>query len=432
MKSKNLIWPLKMVLIAWSAVLLSRQLPLLSFESVSLENTFYVALNLLSISTGYFLSIYLINPTKKTPTYNKTTVNKMAKFISFISMISSAMLFYKFYVLNGTLLFTLQDITQFRFDRARSGDTEMGSLASGVVGYLLSGFSVFSIIYRTYFIEILSRSSARLLYLSFIIGMASSLLSGGRWGVTTGIAVMLIMRTLKNKNPQASNSTERKTIRNKAFTTLIFFTIIFVFSRFFLDRLSSDATGNFLIYVLDNELAGVKLTGFIEDIMNYSDSAATVLFIVGMIQYYLGHSLYQLDILLGAPMPASAPYFLAYQGYLQVLMLNKLGLSLITVSEILSELPNPGVYFTLIGACYLDFGYYTTIFIFLLFGFLLGHTWSRVSRRNSISDLTLFILIFLILVFSPIVSLTSTGILPSMLTLTPLFLILVSFTRVRK
>jgi len=296
--------------------------------------------------------------------------------------------------------FSLFGFTQLRYDLVNSDEYESGSLLSGVFSTIFSGFPGLAIIFLYYFYTELKRKDKIILFSIWLLGILYSLIGGGRNG-----AVILILCFLFSFYSSRAKILYTKNYRfNKYRKFLIFFSIIsfFVFSKIFLDR-AVYTSGNLEAYI--NYLESTSehnLKNYSKVLLN-NRLISPFYFPIFMFHNYLSHSIFELIETLNSH-PLSFPFFGAYQFHFVTLFLNKFGFNFISISQISSEIVNPGRYFTLIGAVYLDYGVYGFVpFISFVF-FMLGRLQKKYILKPSIFNSTFYIFSLIFVLFSPIFS----------------------------
>ncbi|MEQ5814551.1 oligosaccharide repeat unit polymerase [Marinobacter sp. NFXS11] len=390
------------------------------FDSLRIEAYVYILSFILVASFSLLLGATSgAYPVSSSRNYKASSINYFAIILFLLAFVSTIFNFIKYYNLLSESGFSLSSITDLRLLRARDGDTEIGTGPIGIVATMLSGFSIVAACYKKYFFYQLTRANCRLLSTAFILGVMSSFLSGGRFFVVIALAVIFFFNKVYDRNKFEAKA------RSK-FSGYILFgvALAFVISVFLMREGDiSELDKSVLLGALGSKLEGA----FVPEYFKYSDSLSGFLvypyFIFAMLIYYIGHSVFQLDVLIAEPLHVDAPYLLTYQFYPFFAFLNIFGVNSISISEILSQIPNPGTYFTAIGAFYLDFGILGSIVFAALLFFLGGFFWG-LSLKISRFTLTLFVSIFLVfIVFSPIVSLLGISVFPSLIV--SLFFVLV-------
>ncbi|PHR52748.1 MAG: hypothetical protein COA47_17555 [Robiginitomaculum sp.] len=365
--------------------------------------------------------------------YTAKSINSSANWLLFFSLIAILLLVIKFLSFIGDLSFSLADITEMRLSRGRDpGEEKAGSFA-GVLGLGMSGFPVIAYIYKDHFSEELSAKKSKQLHLVFWIGIFVSFLSGGRFAAMISILIVGISHLIKiyivedrhhrtkvaekliNRSSVVINTRKKKSFFQKIIMYFLYGSVLYIFSMIFINRAIGDEDNlKILLNVLSHNLGGISLPYDHKEFLLEHPIYIPLYFIISLFQYYIGHAMYQFDILFSAPYPDSAPYFLTYQFYPQVTLLNKMGMGFMTIYEILGDIENPGVYFTLAGAYILDFGYVggcVAIFVTALVG---SRYWVRLVRIRSFFDVFASLLFLVLIVFSPIVAITGTGVFPSL------------------
>lgn len=432
MKDRNILIyfiPTFLLILSWLGIIFVRQFSLIRFESMSFYSGMFIFIFFLCFLTGTLLGPLLFSsvPLSKRPVYSRSSVNRNANYLLFFALISIMLLVAKFLSFIGDLSFSLADITELRLSRGRNSGEEKASTFTGILGMAMSGFTVIAFIYKDYFSQELTKKKNEQLYIAFWLGIFVSFLSGGRFAAMIAILIIAISHflkkyTFKKHETEASVKKLRKRKRNgifsKFFKFLLYVTVLYIFSMIFIQRAIGDED-NFrvLLDVLSNNFDGIELTADHKEFLLNNLSLIPLYFVISLFQYYIGHAFYQFDVLFSAPFPSNGPYFLTYQFYLHTTLLIKIGFDLPTINEILADLVNPGVYFTLAGAFLVDFGYVGSCLAIFIVAIIGSRYWVRYIRINGFFELYASILFLVLIIFSPIVAITGTGVYPSMLTL---------------
>ena len=130
-------------------------------------------------------------------------------------------------------------------------------------------------------------------------------------------------------------------------------------------------------------------------------------------------------------MPENGPYYGRYNLSSYFLLLNKIGFATPT-SSISKEIVNPGRYFTLFGALFLDFGFLgmfiSTFFIY----FFAGHTFKKYDQKQKFISLIWFLYFYTIIILSPVYSLIGNSIYPGFLSALIIISVFYKFLNYRK
>lgn len=418
-----------MLLVAWLGVFAVRSFSFLNFYNISDDATLYLLFFLVLFLLGYFSGLFFFRQMKDSPhaVYSIKSVNSKANWLIFLSIVGMFLSLFKFFSLLGGFSFSLSDITELRFSRGRDDSYQKGQALHGIFAMILSGFPIITYIFKEFFYKEVSRGRRRAINLLFIFSIFVSLLSGGRWAAATSILVVYLASKIKVviTNPHKTSvdkcSVYRKEKVNsslsKVVKLLLLMIVIYIFGVMFMHRVSSYGDGLALLDVLNNNLGGVSVPMGHEKFLTNNRYLIPLYFVISLFQYYIGHGIYQLDVLISADAPRNAPYLFCYQYYLFVMVLNKLGFGLISIDQILGEIPNPGVYFTLAGAYYLDFGFWGSGIAVFITSMLGAIFWCRFLKKKKFYDAYISILFLILVLFSPIVAITSTGVFPSMFAL---------------
>lgn len=424
MKSKKifvLFAPTVLLITSWFVVLLVRESLWVTYESMSWESSLYLASFFLFFLIGSMLGsvIFSTISTAPRPAYSKGSVNRKANWILVCASLAIILLLYKFIVLFGNISFTLSDVTDLRLSRGRDSTEIKGGMVSGILGMALSGFTVLAYIYAKYFSNELSVEKQKQLNIVFILGIFTSFLSGGRWAAAIALIIVFFNSRLQKYctvNPNLY--VNKKRILTIIVKLLILFCILYIFSVIFVDRVMVKGDPwTVLLFVLQNNLLDASIPLGHSSFLREHHMLIPLYFVFSLCQYYVGHAFTQFDVLFSAPYPQHAPYLLQYQGYLHVALLNKFGCNFMSIYQILAEIVNPGVYLTLAGAFFLDFGLWGGGGCIFFLGLIGSRYWVRFLKRRLFFDAYVSLLYLVLIFFSPIVAITSTGIYPSLLTL---------------
>lgn len=414
-------YPVFILLLAWLSVVVVRNTFFLDFVPISADAKLYLVLFLGVAVFGYLLGSVGIFFSERSAgkAYDFNSANVKANWLIFFALVSVFFALVKFYYSVGFSDFSLSMIAEYRQMRARDeGDVKGGSIF-GVISTITSAFIVVVYVYGVYFKQCLSRRKAIAMKLVFFIGLAISFLGGGRFSAAISVLFIFLFSVChhicQRKEDAVLGGCSRAGSKwGRKITYVI--PIFALFSYMFVVRFAADGRGEELILVyLNSGLPGVAVPYDLGRYLSDSSFLLILYFVFAMFLYYFGHSFYQFDVLLEYGIPESAPYALAYQFYPFALFFNKLGLEIIPIESILSELPNAGTYFSLAGAFYLDFGYWGA-FIAIFFLFFVGAlAWGWMLRRGGFLSLYLSSMFLVLVIFSPIVGVVGTAIYPSLI-----------------
>ena len=415
--------------LSWGGVYLVRNLPILEFESISSESQSYLVLFFLVGILGCFVGPFLsLNYSKVVSVglVSKSTLNRTWNILLFLSMISILLTSLKMFSLLGGD-FSLTNITEARLNRARDASDVKGGNIFGVLGTITSGFFIVLYMYTQWFEESLSKKQSLVTNLIFVVGILFSFLSGGRFTAAIAItAAWLIKRVSKIKSQTKSKTKEKKRQLKWYKVIPVVLGVLYAFSLMFIYRVGGTETSNIaLLNYLATSLGGVELPDSHRSILLQYPFLVPLYFVCALFQYYIGHAIFQFDVLIDNFTGGDSPYLLAYQFYPFVLLLNKFGLGVISIQEILSQIPNPGVYFTLAGAFYLDFGYWGGVLAFFIICILGSSVWvGLVNGNRTFMNVYISVLFIMVILFSPIISLIGTAVFPSLIVITAILFFL--------
>lgn len=424
-------YPALLIIFSWLAIIAVRNYSLIKFDGISTESSMYLLFFFLSFLLGALIGPLLCSRKKsqELPIYNNNDVERKAAFVIFLAYFAIALLIIKFISLTGSFTFSVSEITDLRLTRGRDPNEVKGGLVSGVLGTAFAGSTIIAYMFGKYYEKTLSSKTKIQLSLVFFIGIFVSFLSGGRWAAATALLIAYLTGKLYNliadkKNACTSLEGSIRKSRSRFNFSLfikiaVFLIVIYIFSIMFIERaMDSEDAVSILINVLNNNFEGISVSDEHERFLINNSYLIPIYFVVSLFQYYVGHAFYQFDVLFSEEFPRNAPYYFAYQGYLYVTLINKLGVGVITAQEILSEIVNPGVYFTLAGAFYLDFGFWgagLSVFILSIIGSI---SWVLFLTNKSFFYFYISNIYGVLIIFSPIVSMMSTGVYPSLMLLT--------------
>ena len=402
--------PIKLFLLSWFLVLFSFYFGrILTFPEVTLKTNLAVAGCIGVFLTGYYVPFgkkFNYSPLKQ---FRGSKIYLLIALTVILSFLSIIFLFLKLRNLSSdyNFDFSLAGFTELRQERSFSG-VEKGSNLWGILSSVFGGFPFLSGALAFYYSGHIKDWIRYFLLGLFIIGITITFLSGGRFGAFFGIQLIFFSSLL--------SSYRRHQIQRRRLFWMILFSIllIVVFGFIFILRLGNDTSSNIFQSVLSN-LRGVS---FDKELFNYySDRfSQSIVFIFLMFKYYISHSIYELDVLLSSPDPISFPYWGEYQFYPFYLLTNKLGLTnALPIEEILDEIANPGVYFTYIGAFYLDFGLIGIFIATFIIGLVCGWFWRSFLKGKTLKSFYLSILLLIFLANSSIISVIGSAIFPGLI-----------------
>ncbi len=396
-------------------VLVIRTIGLMDYEVVSTATILVILAYILLFSGGFALGKTYFITSGAGKFQFKKLIDSPKKSLNFLIGIA---LFFTYVCVFATVLkmkdmsgrygveLSLKGISDIR--SANTGDVsyELGSNIYGMLSSIFFGFPVLCGIIALCYRNHISLFQKRILWVSFIMGMLASVLTGGRFMAFT----FALFYYFGNKLTVTAVR-KRQPLGRRAMVALASVLLFWLFAQMFLDRMGVRSI-SFAIYMLP--LCQPK--DYVTYLLSALPSLDTMIALFSYFEYYIGHGVNQLDVLLNAPYPLHAPYWGGYELSTFFLFFNKIGFNVITVDEIVREIVNPGVYFTHIGALYLDFGFWVSAPVVLLFGYLSGNSWIRLSLvKPKLSLIYLNVIILSLVTFAPIVSLVSAGYFPAIL-----------------
>ena len=416
--------PTLIVIFSLLLIILIRFFSLLSYDGLESAVINYLFVFYAALIVGTMLGPLCFFSIIDRRVYSYSSQHARSKFIFLfvLSVLSIILLLFKFIILSGGD-FSLSGITQLRLSRGRDSDHESGGLLIGVLGMALSGFPLLTFFYKEYYKSALTRLMTISANILLIAGILVSLLSGGRFAAAISIATVVLIfisKPILFRNTRVA--TKKISKITKLFIVLFLLTIFYIFSVMFIDRaVGSNDSFLILLDVLDNNFEGTSLDAKDSLFLTSNEGYLQGFYLISIYQYYLAHPFYQFGVLFMSNYPVDAPYHGAYQLYLHTTLLNKFGFDFIPVSEILAQIINPGNYLTLAGAYYLDFGRWGGVIAAFFTSFLGSFFWVKAIKKKQALDIFISLLYLLILIFSPIVSVISAGVYPSLITLALIF-----------
>lgn len=396
-----------LTLLAWIVVFLSRSIGVLDFDPLSIASIFSILVFLISIIIGGLGASLLFHKGKRdySISYDIRSVKFIAKMLLFFQFIAIFSLTFKYM----DLLFSgisVSAITAHRFQQGIEV-SNIGGSVSGVVGFVFSGFLVVGACYSYHFKRFVGDFTRFFLLFNFILGSLLQSLNGGRFGLIIIFLVLFFFVFFYGGFRKYVNL--RNTVLFVFFGSLVFiyFNSIFV-SRFIGDEYSSQAA----LLVVENRIVSAQATKFLKTVLLES-SFSEFIFSLSMYIYYIGHSLNQFELVVESA--SAGPFFLQYQLYPLFAMLNKVGFDFSTIDYIISTFPTEGVYFTALGAAYVDFGYGGMILYFLFLGCMGGYFLVKAICSKQFGFLLMASLYSIYLILSPIISVINTSLFPSLL-----------------
>ena len=343
-------------------------------------------------------------------TINNLNLNKIYNLLLCFSIIYFILIFIKWdnifssygLDINFNSAINLRELTQTNY--------VSGNNIYGVLSNIFSGFPIVFIIFFFKFRDQLTNKKKRLIFLISLINVYTLFLSGGRNGVFLLLIMVYFLYYIfkKIKRNQLYKLTSKQKIY--VFTTFIF--IFYLFGKIALDRASINGIFNTYISYLESTSIN-ELRDYSKNLLYNSD---TQLFYYPFYQFhdYFIHSFYEFEVTLNN-LPLTAPYYGQYNFSSFFLLFNKIGFDFTTVSSILNEIVNPGRYFTLFGALFLDFGFFGMFISVFFIYFLTGYFLKRFYQKQKFISLVWFIYFYIIIIMSPVYSVIGNSIYPGFL-----------------
>ncbi|RYU92895.1 O-antigen polymerase [Emticicia agri] len=410
----SVYYPLKVFIYSWAAIFLVRTFGLMDYASIKLDTYILIMLFIGAFIGGFFLSLSLFSKRFSTLNENNdSNVNihlgaykhlKILIYISFVlSVICIGAMSQKISSLasNYSSEISLEGVSQIRGSVLGDESYEVGGNIYGIISNILFGFPVLCGILLLAYKSIISSLLKILLLAGFLGGIIASFMTGGRFMAFTFILFYIYGEIIRPKGEKKTN------LRRKIIIIVFLLGFIWISSIIFLDRMNNRDVSDVvyllpLCYPKDFTIYILKIQPNLTSLYIY-------------FEYYLAHGINQLDIALNAPYPLRAPYLGAYSFKTVALVLNKIGFNLITSTDIVNDIVNPGVYFTEIGALYIDFGYILSILFTFVFSFTFSINWMNYRCKSGFISFFNCITFLTLTIASPVVSLISSGYFSSIL-----------------
>lgn len=406
----NANFPLNTFLVIWLLVVSLRTIGFLDYESVEWFTFSIILVYVVLFIIGFYLGQKYrftlgsgkvrLKPLLSDPIRGLNLLIAISVILGFICIGSMLMKMKSMSGMYGIDL-SLKGISDLRKSNLSDASYELGSNVYGMIASMLFGFPVLCGVVAEAHKRTITSPQKKMLWATFVMGLLASFLSGGRFMAFT----FALFYYFSNKMSPVGGSQKRRSFSKNLIVAAMSVLLIWVFSQMFLDRLGVGKI-SFAIYYLP--LCTPK--DFTTYLLTTIPGLDTIIALAAYFEYYVAHGVNQLDVLLNAPYPAHAPYWGGYELSTFFLFFSKIGFPVITSDVIVSEIVNPGVYFTHIGALILDFGWGFSALVVLMFSYLVSRAWTQFHRHPS--ELSLFylnVILLSLLTFAPIVSLVSTG-----------------------
>ena len=353
----------KILIFPWILVFSLREWGPITYPAISEALATFIALFLFVAAVGYSIgSLGLVARHRAPSPSHQATAEANDNAILILSLLYIILSLVDFFIIKAGTLTTLTQI--------REQDNITGSRMS-VLGGVVALTSAAPYIYlcKLSYGRVIHRRKRSLLT-SFVvaIGITASFLSGGRNAFVIGMTVFFVQRLILARYFTFDRD-ERKNIRR----LLIIGGILYSFYLFLERELAQGIDLNQLLFVFAAKW-DVKITevSFGNEVLD-SIYASLMIFL-----FYLTHATDYIDQYFNSN---SSPFLLGAYNFPVVSKL----IDVVAESQIFSGIPNsllvPGVYLTLPGSLYIDFGYFGALVSSLFLGVLTG-----LSSRNSFSN----------------------------------------------
>ena len=374
----------------WVFIFLLRGSMLIEYASLNINLLIFIGLFLLATCTLFTIGAIAKRKTRTTSAHNRFTTSRSDTFlIASLSVAYIVFLAFDFFITKGGSLAT---ITEIREEDNLAGGRM--SIFGGVIALISAApYILLGLVLYTKYIGV--RTRFRPLMFIAMIGVAASFLTGGRNSFLIGITVIFVQYLLmKNKRTNIQQSGKGNFALYAFITAFILFSLYLFAEREMNQGIESAA-------ILD--IFSIKWGVGIATLETGNDFINIIYTVLVILVFYFTHALTYLDqyfifnaspLFLGAynfPIPAKA---------IEVLV------NIQVFSGLQDGLLLPGVYLTLPGSLYLDFGFWGALF----FGsFLAAITGILYAGRKALSFRAMQTLCFFIAmwILSPLYSVFS-------------------------
>ena len=358
----------------WTIVFILRALGPINYQPISASFLLFLFIFLILGAAGYIFGFSGIGSgRKRAARYERNNLDFEFKLVLFLSLMYTALTFADFFVLKGGTLSTITLV--------REEDNLVGSRMSLLGGLIaITSAAPFVLLCKIRHERIISNQPIGVFIIFFaIIGIATSFLSGGRNGFLIGIVVYFVQGLQLKKGLEFKLQKKNNKVR-LFISIVILLGILFSFYLFVNRELNQGVDVNQLLSVF-----AVKWSVQIDEIQTDniffgSIYAATTIFV-----FYLTHALNFIDQYF---IEGVSPSLMgAYNFPIPSKIIDVLSGSNIS-SSTSGDLLVPGVYLTLPGSLYIDYGYFGAT----VFGFLIGAATGfayRLSMRKAFLQLQL-------------------------------------------
>lgn len=400
LKIHNILWLFYLVLFYFSP-----------FDYKVKESTLVILFIILSISNLSFFLGYSNNSYNKILGSNSINIKGLFQFLVLNSFIYFLLTILKYGSLKSTFDFdiSLSGFTELRM-AMDTEDYEKGNNIFGILASLFSGFPILLIPFYILYKNRLSKQRQVILFILIGAYLASTFSSGGRNGAM--IVILFIYFSFKSVKIIKINLNILSN-KLKFFFLAVLFLIVISFSKIFIERaeLTSGSINDYIVYAQLTHPFNLK--EYANNILN-DDKVNALYFPAFLFHDYFVHSLKELEITINNE-PINFPYWGSYQFYTFSILLNKIGFNILTIEEILKEIPNPGRYLTLYGGVYLDFGFYGMFVFVSIIYFFAGFYLKKFIQTHSFLSLIWFLYFFIIIFLSPLFSVIGISMYPGIL-----------------
>jgi hypothetical protein len=355
---------LYILFLPWVVVFILRALGPINYQPVSTSFLLFALIFLMFGAAGYIFGLSGIGfDCKREPRYERNDLDLEFKLVLFLSLMYTVLTFADFFILKGG---TLSSITLVREE-----DNLVGARMSLLGGLIaITSAAPFILLCKIRHERILSNQSRGVfIVLLAIIGIATSFLSGGRNAFLIGMVVYFVQGLLLKGGGRIPDAAKNNTVK-----LFIFVGILFSFYLFVDRELNQGVDVNQLLSIFAAKWS-VQIDEIQTDNIFFgSIYAATTIFI-----FYFTHALNFIDqyfIENASPALMGAYNFPIPSKIIDIFFDSNIS------SSVSGELLVPGVYLTLPGSLYVDFGYFGTIVFGFLIGVVTGFAY-RLSMRRS-------------------------------------------------
>ena len=416
---------LKLVWFPFLTILIIYQLGPIEFNSNSYMAVIFLTLNYLLFTVGLSINKKKINSSSAIKNiltsfdliYDKN-YSKLLKISYFFTLLYFISFFISRIFSNQISIFDLETIGQNR--NIKSFERNIGIDRIGILSTLLSGFPLLILTFNFVYYKFLSKKLIITNFIIFFIFLYTSIVSGGRFVILIGIIFFIILNYILK--PYKKNKLLKVYYLYLIIPLLILISLIFNMTIIRLsDSHQFDDINRIITSFGPTSVLDIRDSWSFIDNLSYDLKINLIFFI-----YYITHSIFFLnDIIINYSSIDGAPFFGQLQFYQFTLFIDRFTpFTLPSVFSILDQLPQSGVYLSIVGPMIADFGLYSHFLLSPLFGFLTGKVFISTNIKPNLFNVLFCTYFIIVIIFSPVISMLGTSLMfPLFLNIILLFLI---------